>query len=38
MNEQSNDFGIGYAVGRDTNNCGYGNGYGNGMFGGDWSW
>ena len=39
MNEQSNDFGIGYAVGRDTNNCGYGGGYGNGMFGGDmWSW
>lgn len=38
MNEQSNDFGIGYAVGRDTNNCGYGNGYGNGMFGGDWAW
>jgi hypothetical protein len=37
MNEQSNDFGIGYAVGRDTN-CGYGGGYGNGMFGGDWSW
>ena len=34
MNEQSNDFGIGYAVGRDTNN----NGYGNGMFGGDWAW
>lgn len=34
MNEQSNDFGIGYAVGRDTNQ----NGYGNGMFGGDWSW
>ena len=33
MNEQSNDFGIGYAVGRDTN-CGYGNG----MFGGDWAW
>jgi hypothetical protein len=38
MNEQSNDFGIGYAVGRDTNNCGYGGGYGNGMFGGDWAW
>jgi hypothetical protein len=38
MNEQSNDFGIGYAVGRDTNNCGYGNGFGNGMFGGDWAW
>ena len=37
MNEQSNDFGIGYAVGRDTN-CGYGGGYGNGMFGGDWAW
>ena len=37
MNEQSNDFGIGYAVGRDTNNCGYG-GYGNGMFGGDFAW
>ena len=35
MNEQSNDFGIGYAVGRDTNN-GYGNnGFG---FGGDWFW
>lgn len=35
MNEQSNDFGIGYAVGRDTNN-GYGNnGFG---FGGDWIW
>ena len=38
MNEQSNDFGIGYAVGRDTNNCGYGNGYGNGMFGQDGLW
>lgn len=38
MNEQSNDFGIGYAVGRDTNNCGYGGGYGNGMFGGDFAW
>ena len=34
MNEQSNDFGVGYAIGRDTNN-GYGNGYG---FGGDWIW
>ena len=35
MNEQSNDFGIGYAVGRDANN-GYGNnGFG---FGGDWIW
>lgn len=34
MNEQSNDFGIGYAVGRDTNN-GYNNGFG---FGGDWIW
>jgi hypothetical protein len=38
MNEQSNDFGIGYAVGRDTNNCGYGGGYGNGMFGQDGLW
>ena len=38
MNEQSNDFGIGYAVGRDTNNCGYGSGYGNGMFGQDGLW
>lgn len=37
MNEQSNDFGIGYAVGRDTN-CGYGGGYGNGMFGQDGLW
>lgn len=37
MNEQSNDFGIGYAVGRDTN-CGYGGGYGNGLFGQDGLW
>lgn len=33
--QSSNDFATGYAVGRDTNNCGYNNG----MFGGDsWSW
>lgn len=30
---EGNNFAEGYAVGRDTNN-----GYGNGMFGGDWSW
>lgn len=30
--QSSNDFATGYAVGRDAN------GYGNGMFGGDWSW
>ena len=29
MMDNSNDFATGYAVGRDTN----GNGYGNGMFG-----
>ena len=32
--QSSNDFATGYAVGRDSTNCGYGNG----MFGGDWSW
>ena len=32
MIENSNDFATGYAVGRDTNE----NGYGNGMWGGDW--
>lgn len=32
--EQSNDFATGYAVGRDTN----GGGYGNGMFGNEWAW
>ena len=31
MMDNSNDFATGYAVGRDTN----GNGYGNGMFGND---
>lgn len=30
--QSSNDFATGYAVGRDAN------GYGNGMFGGEWSW
>jgi hypothetical protein len=34
--QSSNDFATGYAVGRDSNMCG--NGYGNGMFGGDWAW
>jgi hypothetical protein len=34
MMEQSNDFATGYAVGRDTN----GGGYGNGMFGNDAWW
>ena len=35
MYEQSNDFATGYAIGRDSNN----GGCGNGMFGGDmWSW
>jgi hypothetical protein len=34
--QSSNDFATGYAVGRDSNNCGYG--YGNGMFGGDFAW
>ena len=34
MMEQSNDFATGYAVGRDTN----GGGYGNGMFGNEWAW
>jgi hypothetical protein len=32
--QSSNDFATGYAVGRDSAN----GGYGNGMFGGDWSW
>jgi hypothetical protein len=32
--QSSNDFATGYAVGRDSTN----GGYGNGMFGGDWSW
>ncbi len=36
--QSSNDFATGYAVGRDANNCGYGGGYGNGMFGGDFAW
>ena len=34
MMDNSNDFATGYAVGRDTN----GNGYGNGMFGNDAWW
>ena len=34
MYEQSNDFATGYAIGRDSNN----GGCGNGMFGGDWAW
>ena len=34
MNEQTNDFGVGYALGRDSVD----NRYGNSMFGGDWSW
>ena len=33
MMDNSNDFATGYAVGRDTNGNGYGNG--NGMFGND---
>lgn len=33
MNEQTNDFGVGYAIGRDSGNRGDGWG-----FGGDWSW
>ena len=31
--QDDNSFATGYAVGRDSNN-----GYGNGMFGGDWAW
>lgn len=34
MYQDDNSFATGYAVGRDSNN----NGYGNGMFGGDWAW
>ena len=34
MYEQSNDFGVGYAVGRDSNNNNNGWGFGNG----DWIW
>lgn len=33
MYQDDNSFATGYAVGRDSNN-----GYGNGMFGGDWAW
>ena len=33
MNEQTNDFGVGYAIGRDSGNRNDGWG-----FGGDWSW
>ena len=36
MMENSNDFATGYAVGRDANGSGYGNG--NGFFGNDWAW
>ena len=32
--QSSNDIATGYIMGRDANNCGYGNG----MFGGDWAW
>ena len=34
MYQDGADFATGYAVGRDSNN----NGYGNGFFGGDWAW
>jgi hypothetical protein len=34
MYEQNNDLATGYIMGRDSTN----NGYGNSMFGGDWSW
>ena len=34
MYQDNGSFAEGYAIGRDTVN----NGYGNGMFGGDWSW
>lgn len=34
MYQDNGSFAEGYAIGRDTAN----NGYGNGMFGGDWSW
>lgn len=34
MYQDGNDFATGYAVGRDSTN----NGYGNGFFGGDWAW
>lgn len=34
MYQDGGSFAEGYAIGRDTNN----NGYGNGMFGGEWSW
>jgi hypothetical protein len=33
---EDNGFATGYAVGRDTNGSGYGNG--NGFFGNDWAW
>lgn len=36
MMDNSNDFATGYAVGRDANGSGYGNG--NGFFGNDWAW
>jgi hypothetical protein len=32
--QSSNDIATGYIMGRDANNCGYGNG----MFGGDFAW
>jgi hypothetical protein len=35
MNEQTNDFGVGYAIGRDSADCRYNSGFG---FGNDWSW
>lgn len=34
MYQDDNSFATGYAVGRDSTN----NGYGNGFFGGDWAW
>ena len=34
MYQDGSDFATGYAVGRDSSN----NGYGNGFFGGDWAW